>query len=724
MNAETPVRGLPGLERRQTPVVRRQGTWRSGLRAAYASMTGSSHARNEDCCSHVPSSDRPAFVGVADGVGGGAHGEIASSVLLDHCAQAPKAVYCDPARLVEWIGRADAEVRNAISRRTEQAGAATLAAAWFPSQSVAHVLNVGDCRVYQLTPHNDTYTMRQLTIDQTYATLGQEPPSNGNPGDPARMVGAGAVGVPPVVKAHLRQGDLLLLCSDGVHKFVSDEQMSALVSNGLAKRASLETICGSLTAAAKANGSQDDASALLVMRRPWFRGLSRWMVGGAVIAVLLLSLFAGAHVAFAETQSVIDPTETPQPPPAASKQNKPEKAPKAEPSRSMDTTPDKAERRRAAAEERRRARASALAAEKAQREATAREAAARQAAAREAAARESARRAAARAAERAAARAAATRAAAAKATNARIAAEREAVEREEAARQAAVREAERELVAREIAAREAAAKEAAIKEANAKQAVEREAAARAAGQAAASQSKLVTAGRTRRGGSPPQFGTVFRDCAECPELVWLPPGESIMGDSPDPRATATIDYMLAVGRFEVTFGEWDACVAAGGCRRNRDSGWGRGRQPVIDVSWDDAQAYAAWISRRTGKHYRLLTEAEWEYAARAGTDARYWWGDEARAGAANCNDCGTRWDGRRPSPVGSFAPNPFGLHDMHGNVWEWVADCSHACISQDSHIIRGGAWQAPARAMRSAARAAVTPGFHDNRIGFRIARTE
>ena len=355
-------------------------------------------------------------------------------------------------------------------------------------------------------------------------------------------------------------------------------------------------------------------------------------------------------------------------------------------------------------------------------------------AAREAAARESARRAAARAAARTA-----TRTAAAKATTARIAAQKEASDREEAAKDAAHREAARELAAREAAreiavregaAREAAVREAAIREAEIREANAREAAAKAARQAAAREAaanqsaKLLYSRRTRASGSAPRFGAVFRDCTDCPELVWLPQGESIMGDSPDPRSTATIDYMLAVGRFEVTFSEWDACVAAGDCRRTRDSGWGRGRQPVIDVSWEDASQYTAWLARRTGKPYRLLTEAEWEYAARAGTDARYWWGDEAKAGAANCNDCGTRWDGRRPAPVGSFAPNPFGLYDMHGNVWEWVADCSFSCVSPDAHIIRGGAWQAPARVMRSAARAAVTPGFHDNRIGFRVARTD
>jgi formylglycine-generating enzyme required for sulfatase activity len=199
--------------------------------------------------------------------------------------------------------------------------------------------------------------------------------------------------------------------------------------------------------------------------------------------------------------------------------------------------------------------------------------------------------------------------------------------------------------------------------------------------------------------------------------------------------------MLAVGRFEVTFAEWDACVAAGGCRRRPDdSGWGRGRQPVVNVSWADAQQYAAWLARRTGKRYRLLTEAEWEYAARAGSDARYWWGHDAGHGDANCYDCGSRWDGRQAAPVGRFAANPFGLYDMHGNVFEWVEDCYHHgyrdapgdgrawtldCTgSIDARMVRGGAWHGPTNTTRSAGRSTVAFNYYDNRIGFRIARTE
>jgi protein phosphatase len=255
--------------------------WQGGLTAAYASEAGSGHARNEDCCRHAPSADQPGFCGVADGVGGGVHGEIASSVLLAHCAQASRDIYRDPGRLLDWLAGADRRVREAIARRSDQSGAATLAAAWFPSQSTAYLLNVGDCRVYQLRPYKRRYAIEQLTVDQTYASCAQPPPPHGKPDDPARMVGTGAVGVPPVLKAQIRERELLLLCSDGVHKFVSDEQMADVVAGGLRRGSSLASICGALVYAAKSNGSQDDASALLVLRRPWFvpvRALAKHLV--------------------------------------------------------------------------------------------------------------------------------------------------------------------------------------------------------------------------------------------------------------------------------------------------------------------------------------------------------------------------------------------------------------------------------------------------------------
>ena len=170
---------------------------------------------------------------------------------------------------------------------------------------------------------------------------------------------------------------------------------------------------------------------------------------------------------------------------------------------------------------------------------------------------------------------------------------------------------------------------------------------------------------------------------------------------------ATIGQPFAVGVYEVTFAEWEACVSGGGCKGYRpdDVGWGRGRRPVINVSWEDARAYVAWLSRETGQAYRLLSEAEWEYAARAGTTTKYWWGDETRQNRANCDGCGSQWDVTQTAPVGSFRPNAFGLHDVHGNVWEWVQDCwngNYAGAPGDGRawktgncsrrVLRGGSW--------------------------------
>jgi hypothetical protein len=177
------------------------------------------------------------------------------------------------------------------------------------------------------------------------------------------------------------------------------------------------------------------------------------------------------------------------------------------------------------------------------------------------------------------------------------------------------------------------------------------------------------------------------------------------------------------GRYEVTFTEWDACVADGGCNGYRppDEGWGRGRRPVINVSWNDAQAYVQWLSQRTGRRYRLLTSAEWEIAARAGTTTNFSWGDQdpvcdpnARNGAnfMDCTDDRTR-------PVGSFQPNGFGLYDVHGNVWESVQDAEGS-----SRVRRGGSWNDSPNWLRSANRSRSDPTDRLNYGGgFRLART-
>ena len=180
-------------------------------------------------------------------------------------------------------------------------------------------------------------------------------------------------------------------------------------------------------------------------------------------------------------------------------------------------------------------------------------------------------------------------------------------------------------------------------------------------------------------------GSEFKECAvACPLMVVIPPGKFAMGSPDDevdrtkgegPRHEVTITRAFGVSKSEVTFEQWDVCVAAAACPHAVD-GWGRGTMPVIDVSWDGAKRYVTWLSRVTGKEYRLITEAEWEYAARAGTSTRYSWGDEPGIGHANCNGCGSAWI-LQTAPVGSFQPNAFGLLDMQGNVWEWVEDVWH-----------------------------------------------
>ncbi len=176
----------------------------------------------------------------------------------------------------------------------------------------------------------------------------------------------------------------------------------------------------------------------------------------------------------------------------------------------------------------------------------------------------------------------------------------------------------------------------------------------------------------------PTVGSVFRDCSDCPEMVVLPRGRFMMG-SPEtepgrdrdegPRHRVTIDYDLAVGRYEVTFADWDACVSDGGCGgyRPNDRGWGRGRRPVINVSWDDIRGYLDWLSRKTGQRYRLLSEGEWEYAARGGSTTPFWWGSTITTDQANYDGNYVYNNGRKgvyrqkTVEVGSFAANLLGI---------------------------------------------------------------
>lgn len=193
-----------------------------------------------------------------------------------------------------------------------------------------------------------------------------------------------------------------------------------------------------------------------------------------------------------------------------------------------------------------------------------------------------------------------------------------------------------------------------------------------------------------------------------------------------------------LGKYEVTFAEWDACVDAGGCRRRPDDqGWGRGDRPVINVDWHDARQYTAWLGRVTGKAYRLPSETEWEYAARAGTATLYSWGNRMGINLANCNGCGSRWDGRQTAPVGSFPGNPWGIHDLLGNVAEWTLDRwghRYQVIPEDpttwmgdeciQRVVRGGAWCNLAINLRSVSRYFnCTGGTGSSGLGFRVARS-
>lgn len=278
--------------------------------------------------------------------------------------------------------------------------------------------------------------------------------------------------------------------------------------------------------------------------------------------------------------------------------------------------------------------------------------------------------------------------------------------------------------------------------------------AKTAALAAAGRAKLDGLSPQQRLAAPPAIWRVrgalkeFRDCARCPQMVVIPAGEFTMGSPPSAQQAeaahrVTIAAPFAVGKFAVTFDEWNDCVKGGGCEGYRpdDQGWGRGRRPVIDISWDLAQAYVQWLAARSGKPYRLLSEAEWEYAARAGTTTMFSTGEAISPRLANYD--GSE-DGSGPSaanrkrtlPVGSFPPNAFGLYDMHGNVTQWVEDCWHDDYTDaaphdgsawvdgkcEGRVLRGGSWGDSESELRSAARTGEYKDVSSYNDGFRVAR--
>jgi formylglycine-generating enzyme required for sulfatase activity len=225
-----------------------------------------------------------------------------------------------------------------------------------------------------------------------------------------------------------------------------------------------------------------------------------------------------------------------------------------------------------------------------------------------------------------------------------------------------------------------------------------------------------------------------------PTMVVLRGGPFLMGNNSlsggdsGPEHGVTVTPFL-IGAYEVTFRQYDDFARATGRGLPKDFGWGRGDRPVVGVSWGDAEAYAAWLGRQTGRAYRMPSEAEWEFAARGGGRGSYWWGFGMHQGRATCFDCGTRWDNRQTAPVGSFPPSPYGLFDTAGNVMEWVADCyksGYADAPTDSRarldggcalrVARGGAFNKPSASMRTWFRNKLAPDARLNHLGFRVAR--
>jgi formylglycine-generating enzyme required for sulfatase activity len=234
---------------------------------------------------------------------------------------------------------------------------------------------------------------------------------------------------------------------------------------------------------------------------------------------------------------------------------------------------------------------------------------------------------------------------------------------------------------------------------------------------------------------------VVRDCENCPEMVVLEPGSFIMGDnhgdrSEKPAHRVKISAPYAIGKYEVTVSQWNACVQAEACKAVTSTAGSPDKSPARDISWTDTQRYVHWLSKQTGENYRLPTEAEWEYAARAGTDSRYWWGEKIQAGKANCRGCGGDWNNDAPANVDALPPNPFGLYGMNGGVWEWVEDCWHkdydgaptdgsAWTSDDcrENVIRGGSWRNNSTYAHSASRFTYDTAVRYILNGFRVAKS-
>ena len=233
-----------------------------------------------------------------------------------------------------------------------------------------------------------------------------------------------------------------------------------------------------------------------------------------------------------------------------------------------------------------------------------------------------------------------------------------------------------------------------------------------------------------------------------PELVKIKAGDFEMGsnkgdDDEKPIHKVSLKNSFQISKNEITFNEYDYYIWSvqkelANLSKKKivnysfDQDWGRDNRPVINVNWHDAQGYANWLGKQTGQSCRLPSEAEWEYVARAGSQKNYSWGDDIGKNKANCLGCGSQWE-RKSAPVGSFSPNPFGLNDMHGNVYEWVQDCyknNYANVPTngsayeeakcDGRVLRGGSWGGTSGLLRSAYRGYYGPDVRNSTFGFRI----
>jgi len=247
--------------------------------------------------------------------------------------------------------------------------------------------------------------------------------------------------------------------------------------------------------------------------------------------------------------------------------------------------------------------------------------------------------------------------------------------------------------------------------------------------------------------APPAPGEAFRDCPVCPQMVVIPAGRFHMGSpaheagrktAEGPVHEVTIDRPFAIGKYEVTIAEWKACVAERGCSsRPSEIFWHAGNYPMLNLTWNEARTYVRWLSGKTGARYRLPSEAEWEYAARAGTTTAYYWGAQFGEDNAYCCNTDQTWDaGPATPPVGSYPANPFGLHDTSGGTWEWTGDCWHPTYDGAPadgsawteggdcrrRVIRGGSWNAFAEHVRVAYRTWSYARERNVADGMRVAR--